>query len=58
MLAKPQPAAMADAIVDALANDHAAERQFAYQQSKKLTFDRSYEVFLQHLITITQLPKA
>ena len=58
VLAKPQPAAMADAIVDALTNDHTAERQFAYQQSKKLTFDRSYEVFLQHLITITQLPKA
>lgn len=54
IIAKPNSAALADAIYEAFTEDQTARRQFAYQQSKKLTFDRSYEQFIAHLQAINQ----
>ncbi len=58
IIAKPNPSALAEAIYDAFTNDHTARRQYAYQQSKKLTFDRSYEQFSTTLQAILKLPKS
>jgi glycosyltransferase involved in cell wall biosynthesis len=54
LLSEPNPEALAKKIIEVYQHDQSPLRIYAYQQAKRMTFDRSYSQFITHLTALTK----
>lgn len=54
LLSEPNPESLAKKIIEAYQHDQSPLRIYAYQQAKRMTFDRSYSQFIEHLTVLVK----